>query len=206
MSFGANWDSRLSGFPKQNLPTGGSTEPKAICGSARVPGQSADRRCVVFVCIGIVIGIAGMEEIVPIHDVRHIDVTIVSKIGIQRETEHPVVTPLADFVMDVEQKRVIGIASILEPDLARSLPHIHTPVGFKCDSDGVGPWSRNCSFSKPGRHRRCEEITPQDKAPCHHRQPNERAHLSHSQSAGSDRSLDAARPDYKKIKGFPQHH
>ena len=110
-----------------------------------------------------------MEKIVSIHDVQHIDVTIDSKIGIQRKAKHPVVTPFADLVVDVEQKRIISVARILEPDLARSLPHIHAPVGFESDSDGVGPWSRDYSFSKPGRHRRCEEITPEDKAPCHHR-------------------------------------
>src|ERR1041385_4016517 len=101
-----------------------------------------------------------MEKIVPIHHVQDIDVTIDSKVGIQRKAQHPVITPFADLVVDVEQERIINVSRILEPELARSLPNIHAPIGFESDSDRVGPWSRDCSFSKTRRHRRCEEITP----------------------------------------------
>ena len=58
-----------------------------------------------------------MEKIVTIYDVQHIDVTVVSKIRIQRETKHPVVTPIANFVADIEQQRIIRIARVFEPDL-----------------------------------------------------------------------------------------
>jgi hypothetical protein len=43
-----------------------------------------------------------MEKIVAIHDIQHVDVTVDSKLGIQRKAQHPVVTPLTDLVMDVE--------------------------------------------------------------------------------------------------------
>src|SRR5207249_9787128 len=101
-----------------------------------------------------------MEEIVPIHDVQHIDITINSKIGIQRKAQHSVVTPLTDLVMDVEQERIITVARVLEPYLARSLPHVHATIIFESDSDRVGPWPRTYGFSKPLRHCRCQEITP----------------------------------------------
>src|SRR6266536_6241704 len=110
-----------------------------------------------------------MKKMVSIHDVQHIDVTINSKIGIQGKAKHPVVTPLANLIVDVEQKRIISVSRILEPDLARSLPHVHATIIFESDSDCVGPWSGNYGFSKPRRHRRCQEITPQDKARCQHR-------------------------------------
>src|SRR5437899_12703406 len=112
-----------------------------------------------FIHISIVIWIPEMEKIVAIHDVQHVDVTVDPKIRIQRKAKHPVVSPLADLVMDVEQERIISVSRILEPDLAAALPHIHAPVAFESDSDGVGPWSRHYGFSKPRRQRNCSEVT-----------------------------------------------
>jgi hypothetical protein len=110
-----------------------------------------------------------MEKIIAIHDVQHIDVTVDSKVRIQRKAEHPMVSPFTDLVMDVEQERIVSVARIFEPDLAASLPNIDAFIIFECDSDGIGPWSGDNGFGKSGRHRRCQEIAPKGQAPCHQR-------------------------------------
>jgi len=139
VGFIQNRKTRALGLTQQDVAGCGVHGLESIRGPRRVARDASDRGREVLVGGRVVTRRSKIQQVMPIHDVHQINVAVDAKIGIQRETQQPEVTPSADFLTDVDEQRPGAGPILLEPYLPGPFPDVHAAVILEKHADRFIP-------------------------------------------------------------------
>src|SRR5437588_6555204 len=96
--------SGAAGFAQQNLSTGGIDRVEVIRSSGRIARQAANGVLIIFVDCRTVVRGSVVEEIMVIHHIQQINVTVLTKVWVQGQAEHAMIMVGSDFFADVQNR------------------------------------------------------------------------------------------------------
>src|SRR5437867_1360357 len=92
---------------------------------------------------GVVVGGSVVCQVVMIDHIEEVDIAVLTKIGVQGETEHPMITPASNLLADVEDGGRKSRIVLENPHSAIPVPFIHRADFIKGNPDRALPITAN---------------------------------------------------------------
>ena len=146
------------GFAEQNETAAKIDRREIVRGVAGVTRHATDGRLRVGIRIGIVIRGAEIQQVMPIHRVEQVDVSVRLEIGIERKAGAAMIAPVRNLVADVEQLREARVRRFFEPDAAGAFPDEHAAGIAERDPDSLAPGAAATRTGHHGFGKSCRDV------------------------------------------------
>ncbi len=149
-----NQSSSAGGFAKENGATGRIDAVEIIRRPRRVARNPADSRLVILVGGRIVARSSEFGQVMMIHYIEQVHVSVLTEIRVQREAEQTMIAPIADLFTDIEHGRRLSNVILKNPDPPVPVPLVHGSDFVPGNADSSVPIAADFCFDEAGRQRR----------------------------------------------------
>src|SRR5207253_4307037 len=146
-----NWKTSISALAQQHQAAIRIDAVKMIGASSGVAGDAANGGCKIFIGAAVVIWRSVIRQVVVVHHVEKINITIIQKIRMQRKTHQTVVMPASHFRAEVDEGLTLFDAVLNRPDASGTFPDKHLSIRTERKPNGLVPRSANRFFNKCAR-------------------------------------------------------